>query len=624
MKSPQRVLHAAAWLAVILLPTAARSADPLPYDVELQVVRQELSPDFCWFHPRAAAIPGLGRDGGPAVVLTLQKHLRASDHYSGLYFLRSDDLGRTWTDPVLPPELDWQPESEMVDVAVCDVTPGWHPQSRRLIAIGTKLRYSKSGEQWLDRPGSHQCAYAVYDPQTGAWQTWKMLDLPDVQGRFHLVAPGCVQWLVRPDGTLLVPCYFKGAAGTDYAVTVLHCRFDGQTLTLIEHGDELTMTGGRGLAEPSLAFFGGTYVLTIRNDAGAFVTTSEDGLHFAPLSPWRFDDGSDLGSYNTQQHWLVHSEGLFLAYTRRGADNDHIFRHRAPLFLAQVNPKTLTVLRRTEQVLIPERGVPLGNFGACPISPEESWVTDAEYILSAEPHPRGGDGSVFVARVRWAAPNRLARSDHAQRIITLGDSITKGVRTGVDQSETFASLLEAELRQAGHDVEVLNLGIGGERTDQALERLARDVLSHEPAIVTIMYGTNDSYVDRGQTTPRLSRAQFRENLSRLVARLRNAGITPVLMTEPRWADNAGPNGIGQHPNELLETYMQECREVAEETGAALVDHYAYWSEARRAGVDLSTWTTDACHPNPTGHRVLAETLRPVVAAVMESLAPRVP
>ena len=68
------------------------------------------------------------------------------------------------------------------------------------------------------------------------------------------------------------------------------------------------------------------------------MSVSDDGLQFAEPKPWTFDDGAELGSYNTQQHWLAHSDGLFLVYTRRGANNDHIVRHRAPLFMAQVDP----------------------------------------------------------------------------------------------------------------------------------------------------------------------------------------------------------------------------------------------------------------------------------------------
>ena len=138
--------------------------------------------------------------------------------------------------------------------------------TRRLLAIGTKLRYSAAGDQLLDKPGSHQCAYATFEPETGKWSAWKMLELPDQDSRFFLVAPGCVQWLVRPDGTLLIPVYTRGPSGDDYDTTVLHCAFDGSTLKQIGIGDTLHLAGGRGLVEPSLAFYRGTYYLTLRND----------------------------------------------------------------------------------------------------------------------------------------------------------------------------------------------------------------------------------------------------------------------------------------------------------------------------------------------------------------------
>ena len=123
--------------------------------------------------------------------------------------------------------------------------------------------------------------------------------------------------------------------------------------------------------------------------------------------PWRFDDGAELGSYNTQQHWLVHEDGLFLIYTRRGANNDHILRHRAPLFMAQVDPDALRVLRRTEKVVVPERGAELGNFGACAISRSESWVTVSEGMFMKDSRQRGAEGATFVARVIWSRPNGL-------------------------------------------------------------------------------------------------------------------------------------------------------------------------------------------------------------------------
>lgn len=377
----------------------AKGTKLVPFETKAEAVFKHLSPAFCWFHPRIAPLPGFGKDKQPAVIMTIQKHLAADDHYSGLYYLRTDDLGKTWTSPTEIPELAWQKGKNDETIAVCDVTPGWHAASGKLLAIGTKLRYSKQGAQLIDEPRSHECAYAAFDPRTNKWTAWNMLALPDTEGKFFLVAPGCVQWLVKDDGTLLIPVYFTGKGGTDYIATVLHCSFDGQTLKLLKQGDEIALTGGRGFAEPSLAYFKDKYYLTLRNDAAAYVTTSADGLRFQPVKKWTFDDGQDLGSYNTQAHWLVHRGGLFLAYTRRGANNDHIARNRAPLFVAQVDADKLQVVRKSEQVLLPERGVMLGNFGAAAITEGESWVTDAEFILGNKPHEKGADGTVWLGRV---------------------------------------------------------------------------------------------------------------------------------------------------------------------------------------------------------------------------------
>ena len=79
----------------------------LDFTVKLDVARQELDPGFCWFHPRVAAVPGAGRDGNPAVIMTIQKHLKVSDYYSGMWTMRTDDLGKTWSDPLEIPELAW-------------------------------------------------------------------------------------------------------------------------------------------------------------------------------------------------------------------------------------------------------------------------------------------------------------------------------------------------------------------------------------------------------------------------------------------------------------------------------------------------------------------------------------
>ncbi|MBE2283601.1 MAG: hypothetical protein IAE77_09115, partial [Prosthecobacter sp.] len=69
------ILAAASWL---------HAAEPVDFTVKLETVMKHDDGKFLWFHPRAAAVPGKGRDGAPLAVMTLQKHLQVSDFYSEL------------------------------------------------------------------------------------------------------------------------------------------------------------------------------------------------------------------------------------------------------------------------------------------------------------------------------------------------------------------------------------------------------------------------------------------------------------------------------------------------------------------------------------------------------------
>ncbi len=381
-------------LAGVQMLHAAEQPD---FTVKLETVMKHDDGKFLWFHPRAAAVPG-------GVVMTIQKHLKVSDYYSGLYFMRREGVDGAWSGPTLPPEIDWQPQPDGVTISVADVTPGWHAKTGRLIAIGARVRYSPKGKQLDDVKRAHQTVYAVYDPKTTKWSPWQVLELP-TDDQFNFARNACAQWLVKPDGTLLIPLYIGTSAKDRYSTTVAECQFDGTQLTFVKHGNVLRLAVARGLYEPSLSAFDGRYYLTLRNDERGYFSVSDDGLQFAEPKPWTFDDGTELGSYNTQQHWLAHSDGLFLVYTRRGANNDHIVRHRAPLFMARVDTQKLQIVRSSEKVIVPERGAEMGNFGACAINANESWVTVSEGMFMKDSAKRGAEGATFVARILWSKPN---------------------------------------------------------------------------------------------------------------------------------------------------------------------------------------------------------------------------
>lgn len=143
----------------------------------------------------------------------------------------------------------------------------------------------------------------------------------------------------------------------------------------------------------------GNYYLTLRADDGAWVAKGSDGIHFSEHVPWTFDDGEELGSYNTQQHWVTLGDRLYLVYTRRGADNDHIMRHRAPLFIGEVDLDRIVVLRDTEQIVVPQNHATLGNSGVCQIDDSEAWITVAEGRVSYGKR-KGENNRVILAKLR--------------------------------------------------------------------------------------------------------------------------------------------------------------------------------------------------------------------------------
>ena len=395
-------------VSLLCLPLCTGQREKLNYTLGLDSPARYFDGKNCWVHPRAGIVPGAGLNGLSRVVMTMNTlDLAGSDVFRGMYAMHTDDTGKNWT--AITEQLPMKPrlmtvEGEVRPVAVSDFWPKWHRTSGKLLGIGHSVVYNTEWRVVAKRP--RDTVYSFYDPKTDQWADPQNLEMPDPV-KFYNSGAGCVQRFDLPDGALLLPVYFN-PSGSCNSVTVLRCTFDGRKLHYVSHGDELTLDDGtRGLYEPSLTFYNGEYFLTLRHDRQGFVTKSRDGMCFSPVQPWRFDDGSDLGNYNTQQHWVTHSEGLFLVYTRRGAGNDHVFRHRAPLFIARVNPETLQVIRSTEKILVPERGARLGNFGVTDISQDETWVTVAEWMQPEGCEKYGSDGSIFVARIRWNQPNLL-------------------------------------------------------------------------------------------------------------------------------------------------------------------------------------------------------------------------
>ena len=388
---------------------AMTNKEELTFQVERTVAARGFDGTMCWVHARAGAIPpkSTGRSSdNPTVVMTTQKLLLSgSDVFYALNEMRTSDLGQTWSEPVRHKSFARKKRDDDIETTVCDFTPKWHAASGKLLGTGHTVWYQNNRVMHV-RPRA--TAYAAYDPKVNSWSSWKELKMPD-EPKFENAGAGSVQRLDLAGGDILLPIYFKEPKARQYSTTVCRCRFDGETLTYIEHGSELSVNVKRGLYEPSITKFGERFFLTMRNDDHGYISVSDDGSSFSKPKRWVFDDGSDLGNYNTQQHWVTHNDGLLLVYTRRGADNDHVFRHRAPLFIARVDPEKLQVIRATERILVPERGARLGNFAVANVSSNETWVTVTEWMQPKGVEKYGSDNSIFVVRLKWNRPNGLVR-----------------------------------------------------------------------------------------------------------------------------------------------------------------------------------------------------------------------
>jgi len=198
------------------------------------------------------------------------------------------------------------------------------------------------------------------------------------------------------------------------------------------------------------------------------------------------------------------------------------------------------------------------------------------------------------------------------KILTFGDSITSGAREGVKETQTFTYYLGVLLNKDGFPVEMINKGISGETTSGALDRIEHDVIKEKPRWVTIMYGTNDAfiddYADETGHWPRIPIERYKNNLKAIIQELKANNIKPILMTPiPMgrfWGSEVGiykQKGI----NFKLKEFVEAVRDIAREENIPLVDHFNEWLNWEKRGKNIDTWMTDGIHPNPKGHRLMA-------------------
>jgi acyl-CoA thioesterase-1 len=202
---------------------------------------------------------------------------------------------------------------------------------------------------------------------------------------------------------------------------------------------------------------------------------------------------------------------------------------------------------------------------------------------------RTGAALALVA-VGWVSPEAPARAqngaagDSRPIILAVGESTTAGY--GVPRDLSYPSQLQQELDARGYRYRVVNQGVSGSTTNDALARLSRG-MSLLPKIVVIALGGNDA----GNRVPI---ATTRANMSRLIGMYRRVGAVVIV------ANRNLPGDDGRDATSMF-------AELAAEHGAVLMPPLLSGVEGR---ADLLIG--DGRHPNAEGYRIVVASLLPVL------------
>ena len=222
-----------------------------------------------WWQARTAFVPG----DDPLWITTMSETGKGVSHdFHDVYQSLSRDGGRTWSKPALIKSLQRMRQPDGFEVAPGDLWPTWHAKSGKVLTTGKTFNFAKGKDE---KHLLEKVSYAVADPLTKTWGPMKFFTMPekDHSGR-KIVAcnAGNNQRVDLPNGEILLPVrYVADVQKHNYTSAVARCRFDGETLTYLDHGTELNIPQGRGLYEPSLTEFEGRFFLTLRADHSAYV-----------------------------------------------------------------------------------------------------------------------------------------------------------------------------------------------------------------------------------------------------------------------------------------------------------------------------------------------------------------
>ena len=216
-------------------------------------------------------------------------------------------------------------------------------------------------------------------------------------------------------------------------------------------------------------------------------------------------------------------------------------------------------------------------------------------VAAAAPPVAAGCPPVPAEALSLPASRAALRAGQPLTVVAFGSSSTEGAGASTP-GHSYPARLEALLRAAlpGHEVRVVNRGVGGQDVSEMLARLDAEVLAERPQLVVWQAGANAAL--RG-----MDPEAFRATLEEGVARLRASGTDAVLMDS-----QISPAVLARPLHPYLAAAM---REVAAANSVPIFSRAELMRAWEAAGVaPLHMLHADGLHHNNRGYACLAEAL----------------
>ena len=204
------------------------------------------------------------------------------------------------------------------------------------------------------------------------------------------------------------------------------------------------------------------------------------------------------------------------------------------------------------------------------------------------------------------------------RILFQGDSITdagRDRRNYHDLGNGYPKYAAEWIRNAhpDTDIEFINLGISGNRTDNLFDRMYEDVILLQPDIVSILICINDVW-HRHSHHVETTDAQIEANYRAILTRIKTQTNAKILILEPFLLDSEDKESWRPEVDRIRDM----VRSLANEFADVFVPLSDLFEQAMLTQPEPQYYSHDGVHPNDNGRAFIGKHYFDAIAPLIES------